>query len=217
MSPTVVFFRGRYCLGCDLVTGRAEPGGPREIAGDPRWTGFAEAGFGRDLQAALPLRPDSVHVFRGRFCLTARVESGGLRAGNVYRIVDLYPGLAGTTFADGLDAAVDVGPGAAFLFRGSQYVRYDVARGRVAPGYPAPIVPARGPFADFVAAGFSGGVDAALNRGDGKLLFFRGDRYLRYDLPSACVDDGYPRPIAVRWGGLADAGFTHGMRAAMLL
>ena len=217
MSEIVFFFRGSRYVAVDGRTGRAEPGGPRPIAGDPRWPGFDAAGFGRDLQAVLPLGPGLAHVFRGRVCLVAHVVGGSLRAGTVHRIVDLYPGLADTTFADGLDAAVDTGPGVAFLFRGTHYVRYDLVHRQIAPGYPAPIVPERGPFADFVAAGFTDGVDAALNGGDGTLLFFRGTRYLRYDLATGRVDDGYPRPIAARWRGLADTGFASGIRAVLAL
>ena len=42
-----------------------------------------------------------------------------------------------------------------------------------------------------------------------KAYFLRGDSYLRYDVETDAIDGGYPKPIAVGWTGLADAGFGH--------
>lgn len=50
--------------------------------------------------------------------------------------------------------------------------------------------------------------DAVLNPGTGKLFFFKGGEYLRYDLAADMADTtpAYPRPIAPWWPGLWDAG-----------
>lgn len=52
--------------------------------------------------------------------------------------------------------------------------------------------------------------DAVFNRGDGKLFFFKGGEYLRYDVATDMADTSpaYPRPIAGLWPGLWDAGLT---------
>ncbi len=49
-------------------------------------------------------------------------------------------------------------------------------------------------------------IDAVLNLGTGKLFFFKGAEYLRYDLATDMADPGYPRPIVPFWPGLWDAG-----------
>lgn len=38
----------------------------------------------------------------------------------------------------------------------------------------------------------------------GKVYFFYGDRYARYDVTADCVDPGYPKPIAGNWAGAFD-------------
>jgi hypothetical protein len=54
---------------------------------------------------------------------------------------------------------------------------------------------------------------AAVNWGDGKAYFFKGDVYLRYDLAAHQVDPGYPRSIAEGWKGI----WTSGIDAAAVL
>jgi hypothetical protein len=52
-------------------------------------------------------------------------------------------------------------------------------------------------------------VDAVFNMGNGKLFFFKGDEYLRYDLATDMADTAtpsYPRNTAAWWPGLWDAG-----------
>ncbi|MGH3983440.1 MAG: hemopexin repeat-containing protein [Pseudonocardiaceae bacterium] len=92
-----------------------------------------------------------------------------------------------------------------YFFRGDRYVRFDVATGKVDEGYPLPIA---GNWKGFSEAGFSDGVDAAVNWGNGKVYFFRGDRYVRFTVAAAKVDDGYPLPIAGNWKGFSEAGFS---------
>ncbi|MBT2546555.1 hypothetical protein J7E99_39380 [Streptomyces sp. ISL-44] len=49
------------------------------------------------------------------------------------------------------------------------------------------------------SSGLSGGV--VWN--NGKAYFFRGSEYMRYDIAADRVDDGYPKPIASGWPGIA--------------
>ena len=48
-------------------------------------------------------------------------------------------------------------------------------------------------------------IDAAVKWGDNKIFFFKGAQYLRYDMKTNRVDDGYPKPIARNWIGLWDS------------
>lgn len=110
-------------------------------------------------------------------------------------------------WTDGIDAGLDWGNGKAYIFRGSQYIRYDIATDRVDPGYPAPIA---GNWGNWPATWTS--VDASVRWPNGKVYFFRGYEYLRYDIATDRVDPGYPAPIAGNWPGLIgniDYGFVH--------
>ncbi len=101
------------------------------------------------------------------------------------------------TWTDGIDAGLDWGNGKAYLFRGSQYVRYDIATDKVDLGYPASIA---GNWGNWPATWTS--VDAAVKWNNGKVYFFRGSEYLRYDIAADKVDIGYPAPITGNWPGL---------------
>ncbi len=52
-------------------------------------------------------------------------------------------------------------------------------------------------------AGFEAGVDTAVDLGTGKLYVFRGPDYARIPTDTGHIDEGYPRPIAGMWPGLA--------------
>ena len=100
--------------------------------------------------------------------------------------------------------AVVWGNGKAYFFKGSQYVRYDIAADRADPGFPQQ-----------VAAGWPGlwtdGIDAAVNWSNGKAYFFKGSQYIRYDIAQDRVDPGFPQQVAAGWPGL----WTDGIDAAV--
>lgn len=115
-------------------------------------------------------------------------------------------------FMTGIDAAVwrrDVNK--AYLFSGTQYIRYtDIANGRD-DGYPRSIASSW----SGLPAAFQNGIDAALWRKDNsKLYFFKGNQYVRFSSVNDGVDAGYPRPIAGNWPGLP-ANFNSGIDAAL--
>ena len=62
--------------------------------------------------------------------------------------------------------------------------------------------------------GWETGISGAINWGDGKIYFFRGEEYLSYDMASDKVDAGYPRPIAGNWRGFPKS-WSSGIDAAM--
>lgn len=98
--------------------------------------------------------------------------------------------------------------GKTYFFRGSEYVRYDWDTDTIDLG-PRSIT-AWGLTGDFAT-----GIDAALN-GEGpyfgKLYFFKGDQYVRYDWATDKIDQG-PRSIA--WGWELPAPFSSGIDAAV--
>jgi len=88
--------------------------------------------------------------------------------------------------------------GKAYLFNGSQYVRYDPKADKADPGYPAPIA---GNWPGFPSA-FQEGVDAEVVWNNQRVYFFKGNQYLVYDIAADRVAAGYPLPIAGHWPGL---------------
>jgi hypothetical protein len=116
--------------------------------------------------------------------------------------------LPATVFAQdtgkSLDAAVEWGNGKAYLFKSTQYVRYDIKADRVDPGYPKPI-------SEWTGLPWTNGIDAAVNWGNGKAYFFKGAQYVRWDISADRVDPGYPKSIS-EWTGLP---WTNGIDAAV--
>jgi hypothetical protein len=114
-------------------------------------------------------------------------------------------------FTRNLDAAVLWPNHKAYLFKGNQYCRYDVAGDAMDRGYPARIA---GNWPGFPPA-FEASVDAAVVWNNGKAYFFKGDQYIRYDVASDRTDPGYPLPIAGNWAGLPGE-FQSGIDAVVL-
>jgi len=105
----------------------------------------------------------------------------------------------------GVDAVMNRGNHKAYFFQGSEYTRFDLAKGQADAGYPRKIARGwRGVWPD--------GVDAAVSNGRSKVYFFKGAEYVRYDLGTDRVDRGYPRPIRGYWPGLWADGVDAAMR-----
>jgi hypothetical protein len=121
-----------------------------------------------------------------------------------------WAGFSEIGFQDNLDAAAEWPNGKVYFFKGNQYARYDIAGNRIDSGYPLSI---ESQWAGFSAAGLASDINAAVNWGNGKVYFFKGNQYLRYDIAADRIDDGFPRPIAAGWPTLANAGFGANLSA----
>ena len=98
----------------------------------------------------------------------------------------------GSDFNNNIDAAFNgygANEGKAYFFKGSQYVRYDWAKNCADEGYPLSISEWNLP------GNFASGIDAAIE-GTGenanKVYFFKDNEYIRYNLETDTVDEGYP-------------------------
>jgi peptidyl-Lys metalloendopeptidase len=106
-----------------------------------------------------------------------------------------------TGFTAAFDDAVNgKGPfqGKCYFFKGDSYVRYDWSADKADAGYPKKIA---GNW-NGLPTGFKDNFDAILNGNGpfaGKLYFFKGDKYIRYDWSADKVDPGYPKVIADNW------------------
>jgi hypothetical protein len=197
------FLKGSAYLRYDVENDAADAGYPKPI--DRGWTGLTQAGFDSGIDAALDLGAGKVYFFKG--ALYARIDqsANSLDRGYPLPIADHWPGLAETEFTDSLDAAVNAGNGEAMFFKGAQCLSYDIAADRSDVGGTRAIAEALPGMAE---ADMEGGIDAAVDWPGSKLYFFKGSRYVRFDLARGTVDDGYPREVVEDWPTLAGAGFA---------
>jgi len=186
------FFRGGQYVRYDMKTDRVDPGYPKPID-NQSWPGLT---FTDGIDAAANWGNGKAYFFKGGQYIRYDLRSDRADPGYPKPIDNQsWPGLPWTS---GIDAAVNWYNGKAYFFKGSQYVRYDVKADRVDPGYPKTISAESWP-----GLGFTDGVDAAVNWKNGKAYFFKGDRYIRYDVKSDRADSGYPKPIDNQsWPGL---------------
>lgn len=209
MGTKVFMFHGNSYLGYDRGEDRLDEGYPLPIANN--WPGLAEAGFD-EIDAALNTGHGKVYFFRGGQYMRYDVVADRADDGYPQPIANNWPGIVEAGFVDGIDAALNLGNGKAYFFRGNQYVRYDLAADRVDDGYPLLIA---GSWAGFTEAGFADRIDSAINWGSGTVFFFRDGQYLAYDMATERVVDGYPRPIAGNWPGLSEAGADANLRGVV--
>jgi hypothetical protein len=138
---------------------------------------------------------------------------------NADRTDDGYPqpmtagwsGLGGTGFEDGVDAALDLGSGKVYLFKGGNYLRLDQTQ-NVVDGEVRSIAEN---WLGLAEAGFGESIDSAVNWGSGNAYFFKGGSYLRYDIAADTADPDGARSIAEDWPGLGDLGFADGLDATL--
>ncbi len=93
-------------------------------------------------------------------------------------------------------AAVNLGRGKFYTFRGSLYSRIDAYDRVMDSGFPRTIAN------DFKGwpPTWSDGVDAAVNLSESTAAFFRNDQFLKYDSVHEEVMAGFPKSIAQYWG-----------------
>jgi hypothetical protein len=110
-----------------------------------------------------------------------------------------------------LDTVVEWKDGKVCFFKGGRYVRFDMKDHRVDPDYPKPINNETWP-----GLPWTDGIEAAINLGNGKAYFFKGDQYVRWDIAADRIDPGYPKAISTpsAWPGLP---WTDGFDAAINL
>lgn len=100
----------------------------------------------------------------------------------------------------------------AYFFKGDKYFRYRILQHQHYAdfGYPRSI---KGSWR--LPDSFVNDIDAAAVWPNGKAYFFKGDKYVRYDIKEEKADAGYPLPIAGNWPGLPDS-FTVGIDAVVV-
>lgn len=93
-----------------------------------------------------------------------------------------------------IDAALRWDDQTVFFFKGMDYVKYDMTKKAVVPGYPKKI------FLDWKGIWPSDLSDAMMIHD--KVFFFRRAQYISYDIQLGKADNDYPRPITDGWHGV---------------
>lgn len=183
------------------VTVSVTPGPYFKIAGN--WTGFPPA-FAAGVDAGVDWNNGWAYFLKGNQYIGYDIAADAVGEDYPRPIAGNWPGFP-VSFAAGVDAGVVWNNGKAYFFKGSQYIRYDVATDRVDLG-PLPIA---GNWPGFPAA-FASGIDAAELWG-GKAYFFRGNQYISYDVATNKVDAGFPKACnSTNWAKVSPH-FTSGI------
>ena len=127
------FFKGKQYLRYDVVADHVDPGYPRPIAGN--WPGM----WPEKIDAAICWPGNGkAYFFKGDQYLRYDIAGDKTDAGYPRPIAGNWPGFP-ADFAAGVQAAAVWNNGKAYFFKGSQYLRYDIAADKVDAGYPRPI------------------------------------------------------------------------------
>jgi hypothetical protein len=171
----VYFFKGDHYL--RLTDAAVDAGYPKPIAGN--WQNLPAA-FNSGIDAALMRDNGKIYFFKGSQYV--RLTGSKKDAGYPKPIAGNWKNLP-AHFNSGIDAALmRENNGKIYFFKGNQYVRIgkDSIMDR---GYPASIA-ANWPG---LPTGFQNGIQAAMNRDNGKIYLFDGNQYVRYTEGVPCI------------------------------
>lgn len=220
------FFTGNRYLSYDIRGNFIEPGRPVLIdsGSNPAhdWPDFAKVGFADGIDAALNWGDGRVFFFKKNQYLAYNIASNTIVTPPT--LIDSgrnpahdWPGFAAVGFGDRIDAALNWGDGRVFFFKGNMYLTYDTIKNQIiAPpllidsGFNLPT-----DWIGMAAAGFANGIDTAINWGDGRIFFFKDDRYISYAIHPGKVIDSKPIEIGAAWPGFGSSGFSRGLTAAV--
>ncbi|MEN3333528.1 MAG: hypothetical protein V7641_2893 [Blastocatellia bacterium] len=128
----VYFFKGDQYLRYDIAADRVDPGYPLPIAG--HWPGL----WTDHIDAGVVWPNGKAYFFRGSQYIRYDIAKDKADPGYPADIKGGWPGFP-SSFAAGVDDAVVWNNGKAYFFKGSEYIRYDIAADKTDPGYPQPI------------------------------------------------------------------------------
>lgn len=195
------FFRDDVYIRHDLLKNTLDSNYPRRIEdGFAGWPRNFEPPIDTAVVGEGPFQ-GKVFFFIGDEYIRYDIAQRRVESGYPKRIAGNWRGLP-ADFEEDIDAAVSGQAqfrGKVFFFKGNEYIRYDWNNDRMDPGYPKPIY---GNWFGFPYE-FTQGIDCAINSVayPGKVYFFKGARYIRYDWAADKMDPGFPLPVRGNWGG----------------
>jgi hypothetical protein len=147
------------------------------------------------------------YLFKGPEYVRYDPKADKVDQGYPQPIAGNWPGFP-PAFAAGVDASVVWNNKLVYFFKGTQYLRYNIAADRVDQGYPLPI-------AGHWPGLWEQDIDAAVVWPNGKAYFFKGPQYIRYDIATDKADAGYPAAIKDGWPGFPES-FAQGIDRAVV-
>ncbi|MFD8985574.1 hemopexin repeat-containing protein [Streptomyces sp. NPDC059564] len=132
----VYFMRGDAYVRCTMATHTIDDGYPKTITS--YWTGLQEARFGTGNSAALAWDDDGkrLYLFNRDQYVRYDLEADKVDDGYPKTIGGYWAGTQEAGFSTGIDAFIRWDADTAYAFKGGQYIRYNITKDKVDPGYP---------------------------------------------------------------------------------
>ncbi|NEQ72841.1 MAG: hypothetical protein F6K23_07005 [Okeania sp. SIO2C9] len=139
---------------------------------------------------------NDAYFFKKNSYIRYDLKSDKTDSGYPKRIFDYWPGMP-SNFSQNIDAILYWPQrDGAYFFKGSEYVKYNLKDDRAEPGYPKPI-------ADYwpgMPSDFCQDIDAVFYWPQrDSAYFFKGSRYVKYNLKDDHAESGYPKSISGYW------------------
>jgi Type I phosphodiesterase / nucleotide pyrophosphatase/Hemopexin len=187
MGNSAYVFRDKDFSRFDLITGE------EDIQERSNWNFYGLEKFEGgpdDIDAAINWGNGSAYFFKGKEFVEINLNtnhSSGVKIINKKN----WPGL--DVFKK-IDAAENFGQGLAYFFSGDQFLVYDVKKKEPIEGHPRTIKSQDFPGLEKFLGGATN-FDAVINWGNGKVYFFKGEEYIRFDIKNHEADQGFPKTL----------------------
>ncbi|WP_058042963.1 hemopexin repeat-containing protein [Streptomyces roseifaciens] len=166
-----------------------------------RWFAAAVASD-RSMPSLYVAKTGKVYFLCGDTYVRCTQETMTIDEGFPKSISSYWPGLKAVGFDRDIDAILSWDEKTVYLFKGLQYVRYNLETNKVDDGYPKSIALY---WPGFKEAGFDSGIDAFVRWDTDRAYAFKGDQYIRFHIPTNKVDQA-PRKTINYWNPLATLG-----------
>ncbi|WP_162889980.1 hemopexin repeat-containing protein [Streptomyces olivoreticuli] len=166
-----------------------------------RWFAAAVAS-GRSIPSLYVAKTGKVYFLHGDTYVRCTQETLTVDEGFPKSIGSYWPGLKAVGFDSGIDSILSWDEKTVYLFKGLQYVRYNLETNKVDDGYPKTIAVY---WPGFKEAGFDSGIDAFVRWDTDRAYAFKDDQYIRFHIPTNRTDQA-PRKTISYWNPLASLG-----------
>jgi hypothetical protein len=136
-NGNVYFFSGSEYSQYNVLSNAVTAGYPKDIG--TNWPGTAGTGFDTGIDAAVNWGNGTSFLFKGDQYLRYNNVDDKADAGYPKPIAGNWPGISGTGFESGIDAAINYGNGFVYWFKGDQYIKIQLANKTIEAGYPKPV------------------------------------------------------------------------------
>jgi len=187
MGNSAYMFRNKDFSRLDLISGE------EDIQERSNWNFYGLEKFEggpENIDAAINWGNGSAYFFKGKEFIEINLNTN--HSSGVKRINKKnWPGLEGLKK---IEAAENFGQGLAYFFSGDQFLVYDVKKKAPLDGYPRTIKSQDFPGLEKFEGGASN-FDAVVNWGNGKVYFFKGEEYIRFDIKNHKADPDFPKTL----------------------